>query len=189
MTYEVGSTPDAEVHLRITANTGTGAISANWVALRAIRDVLKGVAPGELTSSHLHPLYAGKSVNTPGFLLAALMSEGLVRPSTSKRRCYECADAATFDAAVNAWRNVGAEKTTGGASARGKVKKSASTKAAQPTEASKAVLPEAVESGAPNATQGVPPETVKDAPPSPLRKGSTKARNSAPRKVAAKRRR
>jgi hypothetical protein len=186
LTYAVGSTPDAEIHLRIAANTGSGAISANWIPFRAIRDVLKGVPPGELTSSHLQPLYAGKSVNTPGFLLAALMSEGLVRPSTSKRRCYECVEAAMFEAAVNAWRTAGAEKADG-TGARGKVKKGTSTKVVHPTEASKVVLPKAVENETPNATQGVPPETVKAAPLSPVSKDSTKARKSAPRKAAAKR--
>ena len=40
LTYEVGCTPDSEVHVRITANTGSGAISKNWVAFRAIREVL-----------------------------------------------------------------------------------------------------------------------------------------------------
>ena len=82
LTYEVGCTADSELHMRITANTGSGAISKNWVAFRAIREVLKGAPPGELTSGHMQQLCAGQSVNNAGFLLAVLMSEGLVRPST-----------------------------------------------------------------------------------------------------------
>ena len=105
LTYEVGCTPDSQVHVRITANTGSGAISKNWVSLQAIREVLKGAPPGELTSGHMQKLCAGQSVNNAGFLLAVLMSEGLVRPSTSKRRCYESSDEAAFDAAINAWKS------------------------------------------------------------------------------------
>src|SRR6187455_2779693 len=106
LTYEVGCTPDSEMHVRITANTSSGAISKNWVAFRAIREVLKGAQAGELTSGHMQSLSAGKSVNIAGFLLAVLMSEGLVRPSTSKRRAYECADEAAFAAAIVAWKSV-----------------------------------------------------------------------------------
>jgi len=83
LTYQVGWTPDSEMHVRITANTSSGAISKNWVAFRAIREVLASVRAGELTSGHMQQLCAGQSVNNAGFLLAVLMSEGLVRPSTS----------------------------------------------------------------------------------------------------------
>ena len=105
LTYQVGWTPDSEMHVRITANTSSGAISKNWVAFRAIREVLASVRAGELTSGHMQQLCAGQSVNNAGFLLAVLLSEGLVRPSTSKRRAYECADDAAFDAAINAWKS------------------------------------------------------------------------------------
>ena len=70
LTYEVGCTPDSEVHVRITANTGSGAISKNWVSLQAIREVLKGAPPGELTSGHM-------AVHRPSNLISnGLMVDG-----------------------------------------------------------------------------------------------------------------
>ena len=156
LTYEVGSTADSEVHLRITANTGSGAISRNWVSFRAIRDALKCVASGGLTSSHLHPLYAGKSVNTPAFLLAALMNEGLVRPSTTKRRCYECVDDAAFDAAINVWKAAGDGKMVEGAGTKSDAKATrASKKKPIPPQAAESVAP-AVPSGGPAAIDSIP---------------------------------
>jgi len=114
--YQVGCAPDSEIQFRIISNTGTGAFSRDWVSLRAVQEALATApAPGEITSFHLRSLYAGRSVNSPPFLLAALMSEGLVRPSTTKRRCYECVDDAAFAAAVNAWKE--ADRGDGGESA------------------------------------------------------------------------
>ena len=43
LTYDVGRTPDSELHMRIAANTGSGAISKNWVSLQAIREALASV--------------------------------------------------------------------------------------------------------------------------------------------------
>ena len=164
LTYEVGCTPDSEVHVRITANTGSGAISKNWVAFRAIREVLKGTPPGELTSGHMQRLCAGQSVNNAGFLLAVLMSEGLVRPSTSKRRCYESADEAAFVAAIEAWKSASdgdgesATKKRRGKSVTGFTKK-------QQEQASKAGPPEAAQSSASDAPQNGPSDVPQDGPP------------------------
>ena len=165
LTYEVGCTPDSEVHVRITANTGSGAISKNWVAFRAIREVLKGTPPGELTSGHMQRLCAGQSVNNAGFLLAVLMSEGLVRPSTSKRRCYESADEAAFVAAIDAWKSAAdgddgekAPKKRRGKSVTGFTKK-------QQEQASKAGPPEAAQSSASDAPQNGPSDVPQDGPP------------------------
>ena len=179
LTYEVGSTPDSEVHLRITANTGSGAISQNWVSFRAIRDALKCVLPGDISSGHMHPLYAGKSVNTRAFLLAALISEGLVRPSTTKRRCYECSDDAAFEAAINAWNADGDGKSVEGAGTKGNAK---------PTRASKKkpIPPPAVESVASAAPSG-PPTAMDSIPCFTAIETSTETKTSAPRKTKSKR--
>jgi hypothetical protein len=183
LTYEVGCTPDSEIHLRITANTGSGAISQNWIPFKAIREALASVPPGELTSSHLHPLYAGKSVNTPAFLLAALMSEGLVRPSTSKRRCYECADDAQFSAAVDAWKTRGDEgvevvRRKGGAKPKGASKKT------QPVAAEIAVASEAMQGAAsPEVEQDGPPIAI---PSFTVIEPSPKAKKAPSRKAKAK---
>ena len=45
------------------------------------------------TSAVLHPLFQGKSINTPTFMLAVLLNEGLVKRS---KRCYEWIDPGAF---------------------------------------------------------------------------------------------
>ena len=168
LTYEVGCTPDSELHMRITANTGSGAISKNWVAFRAIREVLKGAPAGELTSGHMQQLCAGQSVNNAGFLLAVLMSEGLVRPSTSKRRAYECADEAAFDAAINAWKSAadGDGGENGPRKRRGK--SAGGSKKGRQEQAIKAVPPEATQSSAPDAPKNGPSDVSQDGPPAAM---------------------
>jgi len=181
LTYEVGCTPDSQVHVRITANTGSGAISKNWVSLQAIREVLKGAPPGELTSGHMQKLCAGQSVNNAGFLLAVLMSEGLMRPSTSKRRCYESADEAAFAAAIDAWKSAAdgdgerAPKKRRGKSSDGSTEK-------QQEQAIKTVTPEATQSsgGPPASMDSILSFTAMESPKKTEKK-------PAPRKPKAKR--
>lgn len=105
VTFQIGCLREDDVQLRIVGNTGTGAFSREWVPLRAVTDVLKAAKAGEITSSHLRPLFAGGSINTPSFLLAVLASEGLVRASRTKRRCYECADSSQVSATIDAWKS------------------------------------------------------------------------------------
>jgi len=194
LTYQVGWTPDSEMHVRITANTSSGAISKNWVAFRAIREVLASVRAGELTSGHMQQLCAGQSVNNAGFLLAVLMSEGLVRPSTSKRRCYESSDEAAFDAAINAWKSAAddngekAPKKRRGKSVTGFTKK-------QQEQASKAGPPEAAQSSASDAPQNGPSDVPQDGPPAATdsipsftaMESPKKAEKPGPRKAGGKR--
>jgi len=48
----------------------------------------------------MRDLFVGKSTNTPGFVFAALLAEGLVQPSSIVERCYECTDGKEFFAGV-----------------------------------------------------------------------------------------
>jgi len=181
LTYQVGWTPDSEMHVRITANTSSGAISKNWVAFRAIREVLKGAQAGELTSGHMQSLSAGKSVNIAGFLLAVLMSEGLVRPSTSKRRAYECADDAAFDAAINAWKSA-ADGDGEKAPKKRRAKSSDGSTEKQQEHAIKTTTPEATQSssGPPASLVSIPSFTASESPKRAEKK-------PAPRKASGKR--
>ena len=102
LTYQIGAqendqgvcTPKSEVQLRIYANSGKGFFSDNWVPLTAIQQLLDKTKL--ITSFSIFPLIRGKSVNTAGFLLAALKNEGLVRDSKENRRCYERGDPKAF---------------------------------------------------------------------------------------------
>jgi len=93
LTYQVGSEDD-ELHVRITKNTGGGGIfSDEWISLNDIRSVLDEKPEGTpVTSFILQPLFKGKSVNTPAFLLAALVHEKLLRPMKGKKRNHEPAE-------------------------------------------------------------------------------------------------
>ena len=181
LTYQVGWTPDSEMHVRITANTSSGAISKNWVAFRAIREVLASVRAGELTSGHMQQLCAGQSVNNAGFLLAVLMSEGLVRPSTSKRRCYESADEAAFAAAIDAWKS-GADGDGERAPKKRRGKSSDGSTEKQQEQAIKTVTPEATQSsgGPPASMDSILSFTAMESPKKAEKK-------PAPRKPKAKR--
>lgn len=95
LTYHFGSSDDKQVYIRIVANSGGGLFSDEWVKLADIQATLDG-APLPVTSFPLIKLFIGKSVNTPGFLLAVLKHEGLVKLLEGKIRGYEKLDPAPF---------------------------------------------------------------------------------------------
>ncbi len=85
--YHIGSSPNSEIYLRVFANTGGGFFSQEWVAYQEIQYTLaKRTKDKPITSILLHPLFRGKSVNTPAFLLAVLVHEKLLRPIPGKLR-------------------------------------------------------------------------------------------------------
>jgi hypothetical protein len=90
LTYQVGCLPDSTIHLRVTKNTSAGMFSDEWVAFAAVQEALKDDTEGAaITSIRLTPLFKGKSVNTPSFLLAALKHLKLVRSMNGKQRHHE----------------------------------------------------------------------------------------------------
>lgn len=98
LTYQLGSEND-EIHVCITKNTGGGFFSDEWVSLIDIRSVLDEKPEGTpVTSFMLQPLFKGKSVNTPAFLLSALVHEKLLRPLKGKQRSHEVIDPEDFTA-------------------------------------------------------------------------------------------
>lgn len=99
LTYHVGCNAKDEVLLRVYANTGKGCFSQEWVGLDAVLKTFEK-AP-VITCFTLHPLYSGKSINSPGFLLAALKAEGLVQQKEGART-YERIDPAKIMEGVKA---------------------------------------------------------------------------------------
>ena len=95
LTYQIGTLPDGEIYTRIHKNTGNGFFSREWIALADIQKVLSKIPVGKpVTSIMLNDLFTGKSVNTPGFLLAVLVHEKLLIPMQGKKRSHEAADPA-----------------------------------------------------------------------------------------------
>jgi hypothetical protein len=90
LTYYVGTLPDGEVYLRIHKNSGKGFFSNEWVSLQDIQKTIGEIPAGKpVTAIVLGDLFEGRSVNTPGFLLAVLVQEKLLIPIQGKKRSHE----------------------------------------------------------------------------------------------------
>ena len=133
LTYQIGSLDD-EIHVRITKNTGGGFYSGEWVAMDDIRAILDEHPEGTPVSSFmLAPIFSGKSVNTPGFVLSVLVHEKLLVPIKGKKRSHEPAD--DFTATVEKMTSTKprskatTRKSTGGTAGK-TTKKAVSRKAA-----------------------------------------------------------
>lgn len=87
LNYLIGYDNESNIYFRVTANSGGGWFSGDWVSMQAIQAALDK-APKPLTSYALQILFKGKSVNTPAFLFAALKQEGLVTTDPDNPRCY-----------------------------------------------------------------------------------------------------
>ena len=99
LTYLIGADSASEIHFRINGNTGNGFFNNDWIPLKTILELL-GKSGGAFTSFTLHPLLKGKSNNTPAFLIAALLEEGIIHRSVSEKRCYELSDVSVFMAKI-----------------------------------------------------------------------------------------
>ena len=125
--------PDGEIYLRVHANTGGGFFSQEWISLQDILTALKKRPDGRpITSILLNPLFKGRSANTPGFLLAVLLHEKVVRSMQGKLRRHQLMDTSAFKAKVDKLLS-GAEgkakpaKTAGKPAGKAPAKKAAST--------------------------------------------------------------
>lgn len=87
LSYQLGCNATSEIFLRISANSGGGWYSQEWVSVEVMLDAIRK-ARQPLTSHALQGLFKGKSVNTPAFLFAALKSEALVSDDPDNPRTY-----------------------------------------------------------------------------------------------------
>jgi hypothetical protein len=95
--YQIGCDADDAILLRITGSSGGGFFNNEWISFEKIQSLLdEHPAEKPITSIVLYPLFRGKSVNTPSFLLAALVHEKLLRPMKGKQRCHEVGDPKAF---------------------------------------------------------------------------------------------
>ena len=89
LTYNVGVDDSKGIFIRVYSNSGGGYFSNEWVSLDHITSILADAPDGNpITSINLIPLFKGKSVNTPGYLLAVLLKEGLLASIEDKKRKY-----------------------------------------------------------------------------------------------------
>lgn len=85
------------IHLRVYANSGGGFFNKDWIALNTIQQLFEKCPSNKpITSFVLYPLFHGRSLNTPAFLLAVLRQEGFLQPMKDKQRSYERLDPNEF---------------------------------------------------------------------------------------------
>ena len=124
LTYQIGTLPDGEIDFRIHKNSGNGFFSNEWGALADIQKVHGKASVGKpVTAIMLNDLFTGKSVNTPGFLIAVLVHEKLLVPIQGKKRSHEPVDSE----AITEW----VERLRSGKGATRKKASAASRKKAQ----------------------------------------------------------
>ena len=153
-----------ELHLRIFANTAQGYFCKDWISL-SLLDLLLSETKSFASSTVQRMFFAGKSINSGGFVLAALRQEGLVRAIPGSLRSYERLDptvwqqeiAALIEAGVSLAENakpvVAKEVAATGASIAATAA-SVSAKSAKPRSAS-------VASKAPIALKASSPEKAR----------------------------
>ena len=109
ITYHVGCSPDLAVYVRLFHSSGKGIFSQAWISLAEIKQKLESHPSDQpLTSYALHTLYQG-SVNSRSYLVAVLLNENLLCPSTTKLRSYDCADGIDFFEEIKALISAGTD--------------------------------------------------------------------------------
>ena len=97
LTYHIGLDDTGAISWKIHSSTGNGMFCAQWVAFADIQQALDSwPKDSPIVSFALYPLFTGKSVNTPSFLLATLVNEGILQQVPSKKRHYQLGDAKAF---------------------------------------------------------------------------------------------
>jgi hypothetical protein len=182
LSYHVGCKAESEILFRVYANSAAGFFSKEWVALTSIQELFaKAPDPKAITSFVLLPLFHGKSINTPAFLFAGLLNEGLVKPSTTTRRCFECTDGKKFFAEVKALAATGTDLT---AKLKKTEAKSAANKAYREAEKQQEeALKHRRDPRGRGTESGVKPSKVK---PVVAAKSAPPANEKAPKKVSPK---
>jgi hypothetical protein len=99
--FEIGRNSESgTLHLRISENSGGGMWCKDWCSASAIQDVVLGETG--LTAKSFHVLHEGRSINTGGFILAALKELGLIRANEENSRLHEHVPGTTFEKVVSA---------------------------------------------------------------------------------------
>ena len=101
LTYRLGIDKTSTLHWQVLSNSGSGYFSDEWLKFEDIQKSLKDWAKDfPITSLALRSLFTGRSSNSPGFLLATLVNEGILEPVSDKQRHYQLVDPKPFLDAV-----------------------------------------------------------------------------------------
>lgn len=119
LTYKIGGDAEGQVYLRVEANSAGGYFKPEWVSLAAIQKATESAT--YISAFHLRPVFTGKSTNSPGFMLAVLKAESLVKLKDEKERVYVAIDAKDFLAGIKTLME--AQTDTGAATPVAAIKK------------------------------------------------------------------
>jgi len=120
--YHVGCSDQGDIQFRLYGNTASGFFSREWISMVNLEPML---SKEKITSGSFKPLFEGKSVNSSGFLLAALVHAGLAKSSEGKSRSYVRCDPSTFTATMQVLIDSGVNLDPEEKPAKKKVKKEA----------------------------------------------------------------
>jgi hypothetical protein len=113
LTYQVGCNAESEVYIRVTQNSGNGQFNSDWIPLATIDKLLTAhPADKPMTSRVMQPVFRSKSANSPAFLFACLLAEGLVKAGVEKDSVYLLGDIETFKRAMSALTAAGTDLNT-----------------------------------------------------------------------------
>lgn len=101
LTYQIGYGDKDGIQFQIIENSAAGAFNQEWFSLKAIEAALDKVPKGEpVTACNFMSLFRRMSSNTPFFIFAAMLHEGLFKPSKEHKRSYDRVDTEDFLAAM-----------------------------------------------------------------------------------------
>lgn len=95
LTYQIGIKDESVLCMRLTANTGGGLFSNDWISCDLLEKFV--INKTNLTSGSFKALFPSKSVNTGGFIMAVLRSLGLLQVSEINSRWHEYVVGKTFE--------------------------------------------------------------------------------------------
>jgi hypothetical protein len=99
--YQAGTDDSGAIYLKVASNDGGGFFSNEWISFTDIQAAIEAWPDEQgITSMTFRKIFRGKSANTPGFLIAVLVAEGLLAPMEGKSRVHQACDPGTFLASV-----------------------------------------------------------------------------------------
>jgi hypothetical protein len=87
LTYNLGVDGSSNIHFRTTDNKTGGLFSPEWIALDVILESVKAIADAKPFSALIFDrLFSYRSANNAGFLVAALLAEGVLQRYKKTKR-------------------------------------------------------------------------------------------------------
>ena len=100
--YEIATSTDDSVFLRLCSNDSGGYFSAEWLALSPLQTLLEKQGAQTFPARTLQTLFTGRSANNASFLAAVLIAEGLLTRSEEKNGALQVLEHPDYPIAIQA---------------------------------------------------------------------------------------